>query len=169
MELTQELARKIPRPLHSTAGIPAHSSALPPPSVGSAAPDALHLSQKIDSRRPLDSRARHSGLEFVGCDKGARLFQTLPFKEKIDVVDVSGAAENTTTALAVLAPPVQGGIESRLPGRIVGDFVLDENVDRGVGYPPFTLKRCSKRRKNARARARTRTREKRSQRSGRAG
>src|SRR5208337_101058 len=69
-----------------------------------------------------------------------RLFQTLPLEEKSDVVDVSSAAENTATALAVFAPPVEGGIERGFPGRIVGDFVVDQNLDHDVGSTPFILK-----------------------------
>jgi hypothetical protein len=34
-------------------------------------------------------------------------------------------------------PPVEGGIERRFPGRIVGDFVVDENVDHDFGGTPF--------------------------------
>jgi len=105
-------------------------------SVGSAAPDALHLSEEVDSRRTFDTCTRHSGFEFLGSHECARLFQTLPFKEKSEVVDVSSAAENTAVALAVFAPPVVGGIEQRFPGRIVGDFVVDENVDHDFGCTP---------------------------------
>ena len=106
-------------------------------SVGSAAPDAVHFSQEIDSRRAFDTCARHFGLEFLGRYECARLFQTLPFEEKSEVVDVSSAAENTAVALAVLVSPVEGGIEHRFPGRIVGDFVVDENVDHDFGGTPF--------------------------------
>ena len=40
------------------------------------------------------------------------------------------------TALAVLAAPVEGGIERRFPGRKVGDFVADEKVNHDGGRPP---------------------------------
>jgi hypothetical protein len=106
-------------------------------SVGSAAPDALHFSEEVDSRRTFDTCTRHSGLEFLGSYEFTRLFQTLPFKEKSEGVDVASATENTATALAVFVPPVEGGIEQRFPGRIVGDFVVDENVDHDFGGTPF--------------------------------
>src|ERR1035437_4153884 len=109
-------------------------------SVGSAAPDALHFSEEVDSRRTFDTCTRHSGLEFLGSYEFARLFQTLPFKEKSEGVDVASAAENTAIELAVFVPPVEGGIERRFPGRIVGDFVVDENVDHDGGGTPFALK-----------------------------
>src|SRR5208282_1553230 len=121
-------------------------------SVGSAAPDAVHLSEEVDSRRTFDTRIRHSGFEFLGSYECARLFQTLPLKEKSEVVDVSSAAENTEIALAVFAPPVVGGIEHRFPGRIVGNFVVDEDVDHDFGALLSNVKRCPKCRKNARAR-----------------
>src|ERR1035437_3417529 len=104
-----------------------------PQSVGSAAMDAVHLSEEIDMGRTFDARARHFGFEFLGSYEGARLLQTLPFEEKSDVVDASGAAEDMATALAALAPPVEGGIEGHFPGRKVGDFVVDEKVDHDGG------------------------------------
>jgi hypothetical protein len=55
------------------------------------------------------------------------------------------------TALAVLAPPLDAGIEHCFPGHIVGNFVVDKNVDHDFRAFPFTVKRCSKRRKNASA------------------
>src|ERR1035437_2920498 len=112
----------------------------PARSVGRATPDAVHLSEEVDSRRAFDTRARHFGFEFVGSCECARLFQTLPFEEKSKVVDVSSAAENTATELAVFVQPVKGGIEHRFPGRIVSDFVVDEIDDHGCGGTPFTVK-----------------------------
>ena len=109
------------------------NSICPARSVRSAAPDAVHLSEEIDSRRAFDTRARHPGLEFVGGDECTRLFQTFPFEEKYEVVDVFSAVEDTATALAIFAPPVKAGIEYRLPGRVIGDFVMDENVDHDGG------------------------------------
>ena len=106
-------------------------------SVGSAAPEAVHLSEEVDSRRTFDACTRLSGLEFLGSHECTRLFQTLPLKEKSEVVDVSSAAENTATELAVFAAPVEGGIERRLPGRIIGDFVVDENGNHDFGGTPF--------------------------------
>lgn len=106
-------------------------------SVGSAAPHAVHLSEEIDSRRAFDACIRHPGLEFLGCYEFARLVQTLPFEEKSEVVDVAGAAEDTVIALAVFAPPVVGGIERRFPGRVVGNFVVNEKVDHDFGGTPF--------------------------------
>src|ERR1035437_216280 len=112
-----------------------------PQSVGSAAVDAVHLSEEINMGRAFNPGARHFGFEFLGSYEGARLLQTLPFEEKSDVVDASGAAEDMATALAVLAPPVEGGIEGRFPGRIVGDFVVDEKVNHDGENPPLnTLK-----------------------------
>ena len=105
----------------------------PARSVRSAAPDAVHLSEEIDSRRAFDTRARHPGFEFVRGDECARLFQTFPFEEQGEVVDVFSAVKDTASALAIFAPPVEAGIERRLPGRIVGDFVMDENVDHDGG------------------------------------
>src|ERR1019366_6730537 len=103
--------------------------------------DAVHLTEEIDMRRAFDARARHFGFEFLGSYEGARLLQTLPFEEKSEVIDASSAAENTATALAVLAPPVEGGIERRFPGRIVGNFVVDEKVNHDGGRPSLvTLK-----------------------------
>ena len=113
---------------------------LPACSVGSAAPEAVHLSEEVDSRQAFDTRIRHLGFEFLGNYEGARLFQTLPFEEKCEVVDVSSAAENTATELAVFAAPVKGGIERRFPGRIIGDFVVDENGNHDFGGTPFTVK-----------------------------
>src|ERR1039458_5429080 len=139
---------------NSTQGVPVSWRTVvfcPARSVGRATPDAVHLSEEVDSRRVFDTRARHFGFEFVGSYECARLFQTLPFEEKSKVVDVSSAAENTATELAVFVPPVKGGIERRFPGHIVGDFVVDENGNHDFGGTPFTVKRCSKRRRNARA------------------
>src|ERR1039458_1220310 len=106
-------------------------------SGAAAARSSRHFSEKADSRRPFDTCIRHSGFKFLGSYEFARLFQTLPFEEKSEVVDVSSAAENTAIALAVFVPPVEGGIERRFPGRIVGDFVVDENVDHDFGGTPF--------------------------------
>ena len=116
------------------------SSVSPARSVGRAAPDAVYLSDEIDSRLAFDTCTPHFGFEFVGSYECARLLQTLPFEEECKVVDVSSAAENTATALAVFTPKVKGGIERRFPGRIVGNLVLDENVDHDVGGTPFALK-----------------------------
>ena len=116
------------------------SSISPARSVGRAAPDAVYLSDEIDSRLAFDTCTPHFGFEFVGSYECARLLQTLPFEEECKVVDVSSAAENTATALAVFTPKVKGGIERRFPGRIVGNLVLDENVDHDVGGTPFALK-----------------------------
>lgn len=113
-------------------------------SVGGAATDALHLSQKVDLGRPFDSRTRHFGLELIGGSKGSRPFHIFPFEEKRDVVDVSCAAENPAAALSVFVPPIEVGIESRLPGRIIGDFVVDQKVDHDLQGTPFTVKRCYK-------------------------
>src|SRR5664279_3349764 len=96
-------------------------------SVGGAAPYALHLGQDVDSRWAFDSRACHFGFEFLGSNERARLFQTLPFEEKCNVVYVSCAAEDMAAELAVFVPPVKGGIEHRFPSRIIGHFVVDKN------------------------------------------
>src|ERR1035437_7036304 len=88
--------------------------------------------------RAFNSGARHFGFEFLRSYERARLFQNLPFEEEGDVVDASGAAENVATVLAVLAPPVEGGIERRFPGRIVGNFVVDEKVNHDGGRPSLS-------------------------------
>lgn len=106
-------------------------------SVGSAAPDAVDLGEEIDPRSAFDAGFGHSGFEFVGGDEGPRLFQTLPFAEEVDVVDISRTAENSATAFAVLVPPVQGSIECGLPDGVVGDFVVNEKVDHDLGHTPF--------------------------------
>jgi len=116
------------------------SSVSPARSVGRAAPDAVYLSEEVDSRLALDTCTRHFGFEFVGGDECARLLQTLPFEEKCKVVGVSSTAENTATALAVFASKVEGGIERRFPSCKVGDLVADEKVDHDVGGTPFALK-----------------------------
>src|SRR4029077_17418299 len=115
------------------------NSICPACSVRSATPDAVHLSEEIDSRRAFDARTRHPGFEFVGSDECTRLFQTLPFEEKGEVVDIFGAVKDTATVLAILAPPVKTGIERRLPSRIVGNFMMDENIDRGSGSHCFHI------------------------------
>jgi len=109
------------------------SSVSPARSVGRAAPDAMHLSEEVNSRGAFDTRTGHFGFEFVGSYEGARLLQALPFEEKYKVIGVSNAAENTATALAVLSPKVEGGIKRRFPGRIVGDLMVNEKVDHDVG------------------------------------
>src|ERR1700687_5799198 len=109
------------------------NSICPARSVRSAASDAVHLSEEIDPWRAFDTRARHPGFEFGGGDECTRLFQTLPFEEKCEVIDVFSAVENTATVLAILAPPVKAGIEYRFPGSIVGDLMMDENVDHNGG------------------------------------
>ena len=112
----------------------------PARSVGRAASYAVHLGEEFDSRWALDTRARHFRFEFLGSNECARLFQTLPFEEKRKVVGVSSAAENTASALAVFVSPIEGGIKRRLPSRVVGYFVVDQNVDHDIGHTPFTLK-----------------------------
>ena len=62
-------------------------------------------------------------------------FPDFPFEEQGEVVDVFSAVKDTASALAIFAPPVEAGIERRLPGRIVGDFVMDEKVDHDGGSP----------------------------------
>src|ERR1019366_7648617 len=110
-------------------------------SVVSASVYAEHFTEEINMGRAFNSGARHFGFEFLRSYERARLFQILPFEEQGDVVDASGAAENVATVLAVLAPPVEGGIERRFPGRIVGNFVVDEKVNHDGENPPLnTLK-----------------------------
>src|SRR5208337_4143668 len=84
-------------------------------------------------RRAFDAGVRHFGFQFLGSYEGPRLFQALPFEENGEVVDVFSAAENTATALAVLAPPVEGGIKCCFPGRIVGDLVMDDKINHDGG------------------------------------
>jgi len=122
-----------------------------PRSVGRTTPDAVYLSQEVDLWRPFDPGACHFRFEFIGSEEGARRVQTVPFEEKSEVVDISGAAENAATALAVLMTPIEVGIEYRFPGGVVGNFVVDENVDHDFEGTPFTVKRCSKWGKNASA------------------
>src|SRR5258708_40081040 len=80
------------------------NSICPARSVRSAAPDAVHLREEIDSRRAFETRAGHPGLEFVGGDECTRLFQTFPFEETREGVDVFSSVEDPATALAVFAP-----------------------------------------------------------------
>src|ERR1039458_5793059 len=115
-----------------------------PQSVGSAAVNAVHFTEEINMGRAFNPGARHLGFEFLRSYERARLFQILPFEEQGDVVDASGAAENVATALAVLAPPVEGGIERRFPNRIVGDFVVDEKVTNDGGRPSLLPKNLQK-------------------------
>ena len=81
-----------------------------------------------------------------------RRFQILPFEQKSKAVDISGVAINTATTLAVLAPPVEVGVERRFPSQIIGNFVVDQDMDHDFRAFPFTVKRCSKWEKNASAR-----------------
>src|SRR5271156_877229 len=124
----QGIASAIPCPAQSDAPLGAGRG----PSVGCAATYAVHLSQKVNLRRAFDSGPRHFGLEFVGGKKGSRPFQILPFEEKRDVINLSCAAENPATALALFLPPTEVGIESRLPRHIVRDLVVDKNVDHDL-------------------------------------
>jgi len=102
---------------------------------------------------PLDTRARHFRFELVGSEECARRVQALPFEEKCKVVGLFNAAENAATPLALFLPPIEVRIEHQFPGRVVGDFVVDENVDHDFRGTPFTVKRCSKPGKNASAKA----------------
>jgi len=114
------------------------ASACPGTSIGSASPHALDLGQELDLWRAFDSRPRHFGPEFIGCNKGARRLQIFPFEEKGYFIDVSRAAENPATALAVLVPPIEVGIESRFPSHIIRDFVVNKNIDHDFLGTPFT-------------------------------
>lgn len=108
--------------------------------IGGTATQGVYLSQEVDSRRAFHSRPGHFGFELFRSDKCSRRFQIFPFKQKCDVIDVSGAAENSTTALAVFMPPIEVGIESRFPSHVIGDFVVDKNVDHDFSGTPFKLK-----------------------------
>ena len=145
------MTRKIKASRTSGPEAPSGSGVGPASSVGGAAPDAVYFGQEFDPGRPFDTGARHLRLEFIRGDERARRVQIIPFEEKSKVVDVSGAAEDAATALAMFVPPIEIGVEHRLPKGIVGHFVVNENVDHDFRGTPFTVKRCSKRAKNARA------------------
>ena len=106
-------------------------------SVGSAAPDAVYLSQEVHPGWPFDARGRHFRFELVRSDEGAGRVETIPFEEKSKVVDVSSAAKNAATALAVFVPPIEVGIENRFPRHIIGDLVMDKNIDHDFLGTPF--------------------------------
>src|SRR5579862_2663257 len=87
--------------------------------VRRAAPNTEHFGQVFNSRRGLDPRTRHSGLELIRRNKRPRLFHILPFEHQGQFVGVLDTAENAAIALAILGSPIERGIEFCFPVRIV--------------------------------------------------
>jgi hypothetical protein len=98
-------------------------------SIGRASPDAVYFSQIVHVRLALYPRTGHLDFKFPRTDKRPSRFQTLPFKQKRKVIDVARAAKNSATALPMLVPPTQVGVEHRFPGRVIGNFVVDKNMN----------------------------------------
>src|SRR2546428_527830 len=95
----------------------------------------MYLSQKIDTRLTLDPGLRHPGFEFVGRHERAGGFETLPLEQQSQVIDVTRTVKDSAAAFPVLAAPVQSGFKRRFPCRIVGHFMMDEDIDHDVrGY-----------------------------------
>ena len=115
-------------------------------SVCGTAPQIVDFRQKINARRAFYSRLSHSRFYFFGTQECSRLFQTLPFEEQSDVIYISGAVEDPATSLVIFVPQINGGIERHFPRGIVGDFVVDQNIDHGEVIAPFFLIPCSQKR-----------------------
>jgi hypothetical protein len=114
-------------------------------SVGGAAPDAVHFGEKIDSRLALDARAPAIFALSSSEAMKARAFSRFSHSKK----SVRSLTFPALRKMRQLRSPFlcrQSKAESndRFPGRIIGDFVVDKNVDHDSRVTPFNVTRCSK-------------------------